>query len=253
MDQQNIGTRLARLWDEVRRSLSPVTGGRATLPSLITLIDSPTERTTAATDAVLAGLAVGSAVWLLRMRERQPWKVGLWSAAFGTLGLAAALGAVAHGFAMAPQTRQLIWQPLNLALGATIALFVAGVVQDTWGEQASRRVLPIALVSAGGFYVITLLRPGTFLLFVLYQSVCMLFALGAYGRLAWQGQLPGAAWMTAGVLITILASAIQASEQVRLNFIWEFDHNGVYHLVQMVGLVALLTGVQRSLAPNAAE
>jgi uncharacterized membrane protein len=45
----------------------------------IRLIDSPTERTTAATDALLALLALSSIFYLNYFRQNDPWKVSLWS------------------------------------------------------------------------------------------------------------------------------------------------------------------------------
>jgi predicted ferric reductase len=75
----------------------------------------------------------------------------------------------------------------------------------------------------------------------------MLFALGAYGWLAINNQLPGAGWMAAGVLVTLIAAGVQAlwKGQARpLTFIWQFDQNGLYHLIQMVGVVLLLVGLR---------
>ncbi len=213
----------------------------------IELIASPTERTTAATDVLLACQASAGCLMLYRMRQHDPWKAALWSAALGNLALGALLGAVAHGFSMSPALNRRIWQPLNLTLGLTIALFATGVISDLWGERAARRALPVLLVLAGGFFSFTLLRPGSFLAFVLYQSVGMLFALLAYSWLAARGKLSGAAWMAAGVLTTIIAASIQAGERASFRLIWEFDHNGTYHLVQMAALQLLLNGLRRSL------
>ena len=75
----------------------------------------------------------------------------------------------------------------------------------------------------------------------------MLFALGGYIWLARQGQLEGAGLMATGVLVTIIAAGFQASDTILLNFIWQFDHNGVYHLVQMVGIVWLVIGLRQAL------
>jgi hypothetical protein len=210
-------------------------------------VDIPTEQTTAATDAVVAFLALVCGLYLQGLKQYEPWKANLWSLAFGLLTIAATLGAVAHGFKWSAQTWALLWQPLNLALGLTIALFVVGVVYDVWGKQAAWRVLPVMLAVGVGFFVLTLVFPGTFLVFVLYQAVGMLFALISYGRLALQKQLQGAWLMVAGVLVTMIASGVQTSGSVRLNLIWQFDHNGVFHLIQMVGLLLLTAGLSEAL------
>ena len=210
-------------------------------------IESPTERTTAATDAILAALALGGALYLWGLRSYDAWKAGLWSWAFGVLALSAALGAIAHGFEMSKATNRLFWYPLNFGLGLTVALFVGGVIYDSWGLAVARPALPLLIFIGILFFVVTLLRSHNFLIFIIYEAVGMLFALGAYTWLALSGQFSGAALMALGVLIAIIAAAVQTRKNLSLNFIWQFDHNGLYHLIQMAGLLFLLTGLQTAL------
>ena len=215
-------------------------------------IESATERTTAATDLLLALVALGSIIYLARFGARDRWKVRIWSWAFGLLVFASAMGAVAHGFKMTEQVNDLLWMPLNLALGLTIAMFVVGVVYDMWGEAASRRVLPILVAVGVVFFAVTVLIPDSFILFILYEAVAMLFSLVVYVLLAARRQA-GAAVMAAGILITIVAAAIQASNAISVTFIWEFDHNGIFHLIQIVGVVVLVAGLRAALHALRAE
>ena len=211
------------------------------------LIDLITKRTTAATDVILALTAAGCVLYLRPVGQHEPWKKNVWSWAFGLLALSAALGAVAHGFKMSPAFNNLLWQPLNLSLGLTVALFAVGVVYDVWGQTVARRVLPVMVVTGALFYAVTLLFPDIFLVFVSYEALVMLFAVGAYGILATRGSLEGARLMTAGILISIAAAAVQASESVFLTFIWQFDHNGIFHLVQTVAVALLAAGIRAAL------
>lgn len=214
----------------------------------MTLTSVPTERTTAATDALLALLALGCALYLLRLVHRARWKVLVWTGICTLFGIAATLGVVVHGFEWDVATKRLLWLPLNLALGWTIALFVVSAVSDLWGEPLGRRSLPVMLGVGLVFLLVTLAQPGNFLVFVLYEAVAMLFALVVYVRLLLQGRSPGVAWTVAGILITVAAAAVQATRAVRFTLGWEFDHNGAFHLLQMPGLLALVVGVRRSLA-----
>ena len=215
-------------------------------------IDIPTEQTTAATDVLLALVALVSVVYLLRIgKGRDPWKTRIWAWGFGLLAFASALGAVAHGFKMSEQLNDLLWKPLNLALGLTIAMFAVGVVYDRWGEASSRRVLPILIGVGVAFFVVTVVIPGSFLVFILYEAVAMLFALVVYVLLAARRHLVGASVMAAGILITIVAAGIQASGAVVLTIIWEFDHNGIFHLIQVVGVAVLVAGLRMALCPGA--
>lgn len=208
---------------------------------------APTELTTAATDAILAVLALLCIRWLATRRSVDPPKVTIWILVLALLAVASILGAVAHGFDLSSDALYLLWQPLFLSLGLVVALFVVAAAYDGLGPHTARRLLIPALVVGACFYLVTLLFPGTFLVFVLYEAVAMLVALAMYVRLAARN---GERWswlMVLGIGLNIAAAAIQASGTVRLNLGVPLDHNGVFHLVQMVAIVVLVAGVGRSL------
>jgi hypothetical protein len=213
----------------------------------VEFIDSPTEQTTAATDVILAGMALVAAGYLILIGQAQPGKASLWAWAFTFLATGALLGAVAHGLKMSEATRRKIWHPLFLALGLTVALFVVGPIYDLWGPAAAWVALPVSIVVAVGFFVATLVWPHNFIVFVIYEAVAMLFALAGYLWLAFDGRLPGAWLMVTGILVTIVAAAVQASGSVSFTLIWKFDHNGAYHLIQLVGIVLLVAGLRAAL------
>jgi hypothetical protein len=212
------------------------------------IIEIPTEQTTAATDALVAFIAVAFAVMLsVEGGKSDRTKGRIWSAVFGLLAVAAALGAIAHGFQMSERTNELLWMPLNLVLGVTVALFVIGAVYDLRSFSLPRLLVPILLAIGVAFFVVTALIPGSFLVFVVYEAIAMLFALVVYIVLAARRTLRGATMMAVGVLVSIVAAAVQATGAVRFTLIWDFDHNGAFHLIQMVGLVFLLIGLRTDL------
>jgi len=211
------------------------------------LIDDPREQTTAATDALIAVIALRYALQLRGLRPSDPWKAGLWSATFAGLSLAGGLGAVVHGLALSERARAALWRPLFLCLGAVVALFAAGATRDGWGEPAARRALPPLLLAAAGFFGLSQRLRRGFLVFVVYEAVAMLFALGVYVRLARAGRLDGAELMAAGVLLSILAAAVQASPLEITVLGIPFDHNGLFHLVQIAGLPLLAAGLRAAL------
>lgn len=217
------------------------------------LIDVPTELTTAATDAVLALVGFGCALTLLRAGRGNPWRASVWSLAIGLVSLAAGLGAFAHGLKITPQTKTLLWQPLNLALGFTMALFIVGVVGDLWGRKAAWRVLPGMVAIALGFYLLTVLVPGLFVFFAVLELSAMVFAAGGYGWLTLRDRRRDFALMGAGISLSLLAALIQMQHQVAITIVWPLDHNGVFHLVQIPGLVVLSAGLRAGLCRPARE
>lgn len=48
-------------------------------------------------------------------------------------------------------------------------------------------------------------------------------------------------------LITLTAALIQFSGKFSIKFFWQFDHNGIFHLVQVPGLVFIFFGAKLSM------
>ncbi len=209
------------------------------------LVDSVTERTTAATDAVLAVAALAGIAVIRRIAPS--FGRSVWISALAALALASVLGAVAHGLRLEPPTRELLWQPLYLSLGVTMALFVVGAVRDWRGERAARRLLWPMLAVAVVFYGITWITGGDFLAFVVYEAAALLFSLGVYLRLAAGRRRAGAGAMAAALAVSLAAGGMQAMDVGVVRLLWEFDHNGLFHLIQLVGLALLVAGLRRLL------
>ncbi len=212
------------------------------------LANDPAEQTTAVTDIILALVAFGGILLLQNAAAAAGalWRIYIWSTAIGLIGLAAALGALAHGLRLPPALHNRIWLVLNMALAIAVSLFVVGVINDLWGHEASKTGLPVLLIAGLGFYAATLIFPGIFFLFIVYEGLALLFALGVYVFLAVTG-MQGASLMAAGVLFSALAAGLQARKSIEFILIWKFDHNGIYHMVQTVGLIFLIAGLKISL------
>lgn len=201
---------------------------------------SPFERVTAITDVFMGLLAAFAA---LNISQLAGFRYDLWAWTFGLLAVSSLLGAVAHGFQMSQRTNDRLWMPINLSLGLTLGLFVVASLFDLGGEQLARVALPIMLAVGVGFFLFTLWKPGTFMTFLAYEALAMIFALGAYGYLFFNDSLAGAGWLAVGILVTILAALVQATGKAGKGIVWYFDNNGVFHVVQMLGLGLLWLGL----------
>jgi hypothetical protein len=203
-----------------------------------------TEQTTAATDALLAGVSLLAAARLWQHRSAAPLRIWLWMGVFSGLALAAGCGALAHGLELDDLTRQWLWRPLNAALGLTVACIVAAAVLDRWGSAAARRCLPWLLALSAGFFVFATFVSEAFLAFIIYEGATMLFCLAVYGTLSARGCLPGAAWLFAGVLLSLAAAAIQTMHAISFTLVLPFNSNGAFHLVQLVALASFCGGLR---------
>ena len=174
------------------------------------------------------------------------WKRALWNWVLALLGAASALGAVAHGLAWSEAVRAALWYPMYLLLGLSVTLFLAGAVYDWRGEASARRVLPWAVGTGLGFFLLVELLGGAFIIFVVFETAAMVVALAIYRFLWASGRLAGAGLVTVGIGLTIVAGAVQASD-LSVRLILPFDHNGLFHLVQLVATAVLLAGLRRGL------
>lgn len=216
---------------------------------MIELADVPTEQTTAATNLLLCLVALAVLAYLYRLRDRDPWKVRVWMASFTCLMVANLLAVGVHGLKLAAGAHFVVWTLVYLSLGLVVACFVAGVVRDLWGEPLSRRTLPVMTIVAVVFGMVSLVI-GQFIVFIAYEALFVTFAIAGYGYLA--GRLAGAGLVCAGLVISLLAAVVQATRIIpQVTLIWTFDHNGLFHLLQLPGAILIVLGVGAALRAHA--
>jgi hypothetical protein len=227
------------------------------LPSLASasiraMFNSPvTELTTAATDALLGTVCLALVPAINAAGASDPWRATLWAWVFILLAAASFLGTIVHGLALSPKVRDALWQPLFLALGIVVALFVVGATRDWLGDATARRVSIPAVLVGVLFWGASRALGGSFRVFVVYEAVAMSASLAIYVALACGQGLPGAATIAAAIVLTLVASGLQASA-LEVTIAWPFDHNSLFHLVQLVAMVLLQHGVRAGLAASAA-
>lgn len=215
----------------------------------MTIVLNPelTELTTAATDGLLAALSCACLVILWPYRAANCWRFGIWAAVFGLLAIASVLGTAAHGLDISAEVRAWLWRPLYLCLGFVVALFCVGAILDYGGHRAARIAMLPMLALGFGFFLVTQLTTGSFLLFVVYEALAMLAALAMYLLLSARRRLDGAGLIAAAILLNMAAAGIQASGSVYLSIGVPLDHNGVFHLVQLVAIAVLTSGLIRGM------
>ncbi|PLX80587.1 MAG: hypothetical protein C0615_00690 [Desulfuromonas sp.] len=206
---------------------------------MLHLVDSATELTTAATDALLALVAFICLVLLCRSARRGRFH-RLWLLFFASLGIASLLGAVAHGLRLSEGVDRLIWPMLYLCLGYSLTALALVALHDWRGMEKMRKLTPLFMFFP--FLVVALIwvGGGAFIYFLCFEAAVVLFALFVYGRLAFLSRVPGSGFILAGILFSLAAALVQASGAWRFELVWLFDHNGLFHLIQLPGLVCFV-------------
>jgi hypothetical protein len=218
----------------------------------VDLATSTTELTTSATDLILALQCAVIPIYLRKISTDARWRVRLWSWVFGLLGFAALLGAIAHGIQIRPSLRFLLWQPLNLSLGLVVALYVAGAFGDLCGRALAIRLVLWCLGVGSVFYGLTVLLDSGFIVFVVYEATAMAGVLVIYSYLTLTHQLKGAVFMVVAVIVNLAGAGVQASNVSLFVFV-PFDHNGLFHLIQMVALAVLAVGLSIGMPSQTVE
>lgn len=212
----------------------------------MTFVPSETERSTAATDALLGLVSFALALVLITTPTSAVWKRNIWVGVLLLTSCGSMLGAVAHGIVLRDAVLTALWKPLYLSLGLAVALVFVGAACDWWGEPVAQRMLPWAMAVGLAFFAASQLLGGAFVLFIVYEGVATTAALAIYATLAIRGVLPGAGAIAAGIFISLIAAVVQVTS-LRLRAGVTFDHNGLFHLIQTVGVAVMTAGVRTSL------
>ncbi len=59
--------------------------------------------------------------------------------------------------------------------------------------------------------------------------------------------------MALGLGVSLAAGLVQSATSLMVRFIWTFDHNGIFHLIQLLGLGVLIRGLRVTLQSPAGE
>ena len=185
------------------------------------------EPTTVLTDYLLAGVAAWLALPLFRGAGKSR---KLWSCAFICLALAALLGGTWHGFLKSDA----LWKATLLAAGGASFGMVAGSAVASFSGRG--RDLLIALASIKLLvYCVWMLCHDEFIYVVIDTGIAFLILLGLH---LWRFN----GWIVAGVAVSIAAALVQAGG---LKLHEHFNHNDLYHVIQLGAIVLFYRGARR--------
>jgi len=164
----------------------------------------------------------------------------LLAGAFLLLAASALLGAVVHG--VGPSLGDAVWRPvwratLLLALLTNALLLGADVVAHAAGawRGALLAVVGAKLVAASA----AALRQPVFR-WVVYDSLASFASVAALEAIAWGARgAPSAPWMLGAVALSVVAGALQ---HFRVAPHRHFNHNDLYHVVQLAAMALFYRG-----------
>jgi len=161
------------------------------------------------------------------------------------LALGAFLGGTSHGFALqlGDTGQAIVWRATMAAIGVMSFLFLAtaafAVLRDLWRHA----ILALAVLELVVYWGWVFLVDDDFLWAIYDYVPAMLVTAVLMGVLWWKGSVPSgsgpAPWLLAGILISLVGAIIQAKG---FSLHRNFNHNDLYHVVQMGALLLLYRG-----------
>jgi hypothetical protein len=190
------------------------------------------EPMTLATDYLLAAVTAVLGIRILRATGGQSSR-RFWGIAFLALALGAALGGTHHGFEL-----DALWKPTVLAIGLASCGMVAGSAFATTRGRLRQALLGLALAKLAAFCFWTW-RDDRFIWVV--ADTGLAFAIVALLH-AFHARAPASRAILAGVGLSVAAGAVQASG---IDLHRHFNHNDLYHVVQIAAMLCYYRGVRR--------
>ena len=170
-----------------------------------------------------------------------------WAAALATCAAAAFLGGTYHGFLPwldAPIAASL-WKATLLSIGLAAYSATVATTRAHLPERWERPVRVVAGLKLAA-YAAAALAVDTFLIAIIDYSLAFGFVIVIHARAAARFGDSAAQWVVAGVAVSFLAAGIQAAGIAPHP---QFNHNDLYHVVQMLGMWLLYKGASRSARP----
>jgi hypothetical protein len=192
------------------------------------------EPMTLATDYALAALAFFFAA-RLRKKNVAPRQqsVALWSLAFAATGVAAVVGGSYHGFgpAMPESIADMLWRAALVCTGMTSMFMLCAAVRGSCTPPLSTWLLTLVKFKFLAFAFWIAFHDEY--RFVLYDTVsAMVLAIAFQALEYFRAKNPSIGWLAGALLVSVVAALVQASS-ARFG---PFNHNDVYHVIQMGAL-----------------
>ena len=182
------------------------------------------EPATVITDYLLGIVAAWVSIRLFKSAQR-PQR--FWALAFAALAAGAFLGGTWHGFAKS----EFLWKATVLSVGVASFGMVAGSASAVMKTLLLPILAALKLVAYAGW----MLFHDEFI-YVVIDTGSALLIVAALHLWKWNG------FMLAGVAVSVLAGLVQASG---FALHAHFNHNDLYHVIQIAGVVLLYQGAKR--------
>lgn len=192
---------------------------------------------TAITNFLLAGETLFLAGMLVRKSGARYSAAWFWGRTFVLIGVSALLGGIDHGFFETAGLDRSGIKHLNwLVIGAATFCMLLTTATQFLSARAQRAFLAVGIIQFVA-YAVAVFAVDRYAIVILNYGPVLLLLLAVY--IARARTTPGATDMIAGIVILVVASAVQA---LGVNTFAPLNSSGLYHVVSMAGMIFLYRG-----------
>lgn len=181
--------------------------------------------------------------------SRRLWSVGqvsmntcvsCWAVGMGALAVASFAGGTVHGFSLmlADSVLHVLWKGTAFAIGLASGCFLIGTMVASVAKPLLHWLIVVSAVQFTG-YTVWMAMHDEFR-YVIYNygvTLAVILLIQIYQRVVRKS--PSAGWIVAGILVSFLGALVQQSG---LTLHPSFNHNDLYHVIQMAGMALLYRG-----------
>ena len=207
------------------------------------------EPMTTVTDYLVTAVAWWLGAKLIARQECGGRPAQLWGIGFLWVGLGALLGGTSHGFAtyLGDPAYIAIWKATVYSIGLSASFAVAGSIASAPFRHPPGRLLHLLNIVAFAIYGAWMINHSGFIFVILHYVPAMIAVALLHAIAYMKDRAPHAPWIILGVVVTLLGAIIQRSG---FSLHRHFNHNDLYHLVQVGSLVLFYLGMVRLKAPE---
>jgi hypothetical protein len=207
---------------------------------MIQFVKSATERTTAATDLILAVEFLLFAIFFIKSASDNKRAI-TWSIPFLLLAGAFLIGAVAHGFQMPEKTKMQLWLLLAVCSAFGLAHIVSASVGEWKPVWYKKSVISMSLAAI--IFIGVTIKLSSFTVYVVFILITMALVSWLNAICFEKSGNKKHLLIIFGAVITATGSLVQLIKSIHFIVIWEFDYNGAFHLIQMLAGIFLGLGI----------
>lgn len=200
------------------------------------------EPVTTITDYILAAQTAFLGFLLFHAGQQlQQKSILLWGLAFTCIAVAATTGGTFHGFAgqISKKSSAILWRITVYSIIFSTVFMLSGSIFADVGPMLRHWIL--AIIAAHSFFFLLWLGGRTDYRYAVYNYVPAMIVVLALqtSALFQQSERERGLWMTAAILLSFAAAGIQQSG---FRTSKHFNHNDIYHIIQMVAMYLFYRG-----------